>query len=543
MKLRPYPLRRARVRALAVVASGFLLWASAAVVANADSFKPYTISGLPGQSVQQSPDAVSLTLTVPGTSQQQLGSFEVGVPVGFSISVTGLTQQKGVSASTNTSGSLALFQNLNVQPGGPSVVIYFTLTAPCGTNTINWTAGPPTSTSGTLMAQQANQWNSTNNANNLTLAQISFSDPPLTFYGSLSSPYPSQSTDPALSSTYQGLTSCAIKFLGTPNVAIAQLFAPSASPIAYEYLSMNTPSGPGVQVEVYNANTGAPAQNVPVAVQLQAAGTVVSGSGPLVTIDSASSPTVGTDVSSVTVSTGSDGVATFSNLGVDAVGAQYSLLATVGSASGPGPSIASNTFQVVPTITACVPTGSSGCSADYQPNSNTDTNVQAPGGVGGDYFAGGSNPKVLTVSCDFAPFNYADDYDPNQTWVSFSGAGDKNVTLTILKSWVQNTPNNGLSFYQVCLAAPYQFNTGVVTGYGATGTGAVPIGTAASPTIANSASNNATDFFGQQWYVGTLPTCSSVTTGFPCITGTSGARGNRTLYFTLPSGPGDPYFR
>ena len=67
-----------RGRGLAAVASTLLIWGSFAVVADAASFKPYDISGVPGPK-GATPGTVTLTLSVPSTANQQLGSIEVYV--------------------------------------------------------------------------------------------------------------------------------------------------------------------------------------------------------------------------------------------------------------------------------------------------------------------------------------------------------------------------------------------------------------------------------------------------------------------------------
>jgi hypothetical protein len=607
-----------RGRELAVLASTLLIWGSLAVVADAASFKPYDISGMPGQS-GATPGLVSLVLSVPNSSNQQLGSLELYVSPGFGLSNV---SSNGALLPGSTTG--AVFQNLNVQPGGASVTISFDVSAPCGTTTLTWS----------FVAQQSNQWQSGGSkANYLTLETVTYVNGPTTIgtagtalNSAVTTDYDNSSCTYSLSGvpstvaggpnpesltinngpggtltsltatvqspysiTYNGSTATSATFQVnlTPSASTTVSFtlnAPctgdgfewsfSTNPAAFTLTSASAPittalDTPSCSIKFIPANNGVAVADAEVAsgtdsTRILTAGTPGAGLGvkvglydptgttPLAisgeSVSVALTPGTATLGGTTTATTGTDGTATFTNLTVSAVGT-YDLVAS-GSSSQVKRGT-SNPFQVLSVLQPC--TGRTCTVYFYPPDGNSQSSVTATGPYPGGYFEGNVNPSGLTVSCAFSPFNYADAYDTNTTWYSFTGSGSKNVSLTINKSWVQNTTNNGLSYYRVCYAAPTSFNTGVVTGFeqdgthDGVGTYAVPIlaGSALWPydpaTDPRSAGNNAMDYFGTQYYVGTLGTCNSVGNVAPCVTSTSGAGGNRTLNFVTP--PGDPSYR
>lgn len=606
-----------RGRGLAAVASTLLIWGSFAVVVDAASFKPYDIGGVTGPN-GATPGTVTLTLSVPSTANQQLGSIEVYVSTGFGLSSVS-SNGSLLPGSTTT----AIFQNLNVQPGGAPASISFDVSAPCGTNTLTWS----------FVAQQSNQWQSGGTkANYLTLETVTYingytlgtsgqalKDAVTSVYDNTSCTYsltgiPSSvvgganpvslgitngsggtltsvtaSVQSPYSITYNGSTAGSATFQVNlaPNASTSVSFALNApcagssfewsfstSPAAFTLTSPSAPittalASPSCSIKFIFANNGVAVADAEVAsgtdsTRILTAGTPGAGLGvkvglydvtgtiPLAisgeSVRVALTPGTATLGGTTTATTGTDGTATFTNLTVSAVGT-YELAASGSSQVTSG---TSNPFQVVSVLQPC--TGRT-CTVYFNPpDGNSQSSVTATGPYPGGYFEGTVNPSGLTVSCAFSPFNYADAYDTNTTWYSFTGTGSKNVSLTINKSWVQKTTNNGLSYYRVCYAAPTSFNTGLVTGYeqdgtfDGVGTYAVPIPSDTTTpysqypsTDPRSAGNNATDFFGMRYYVGTLGTCSRVGNVAPCVSSTSGAGGNRTLNFITP--PGDPSYR
>lgn len=613
-------LTRRRHRALAVLASTFLVFASIGVVAtNADSFKPYDIAGVPGTGTQ-SPGHVVLSLSVPSTSNQQLGSIQVSVSAGFSIS--------NLSANgTALSSTQATFQGLNVQPGGSPATIAFDVTAPCGgPNTLIWG----------FQAQQANQWQSGNTGNYLTLELVTFTDQnivgnpgkalkqqvtssynnagctydvsnwpssinggansetltisnvmggtgyPTALSVGVSGPYTITSGTTTASSINFPLTftngSATITFtLNAPcyDPSGGTTWTFTATPSAFSLRDLNgaTPPSPIFSTLTPNCHLAfiAPTGGGPAvadaevvggpdgaAVQTLSAGSPGAGAGVKVGLYDASNNLVTAGSQSVTVDlsggtglTGtlsratSSGIATFGNLGDTTTGMSLRLVAhAAGATDG-----VSNSFNVLPVLKPCDPSKST-CTVTWPTgNGGENSNITANNPQPGNYFAGGPNPNGLTVSCAFSPFSYADAYDPNVTWYYYAGptGGIKTVVLTIPKSLVQATTNNGTSFYQICYASPVEFNTGFVTGFDAVsgaestgGTGAVPIPMAGGP-----AGNNATSFFsatdnGATWFVGLLAPCSTGNAA-PCLVSKAGTGGNRVLTFNTPAN--DPIYR
>jgi hypothetical protein len=97
--------------------------------------------------------------------------------------------------------------------------------------------------------------------------------------------------------------------------------------------------------------------------------------------------------------------------------------------------------------------------------------------------------------------------------------------IVIDKAYVQITPENGASKYQVCYTSPVRFKD-------RTGNLAQPDPWPDGPSA----------FFGQTWYTGLLPDCSGSKPVAPCSLGFTGSgSGDRVGTFLTPAG--DPGFR
>lgn len=169
-----------RLRALALLAASLLVWSGLATMATAASFKPYQLINVP--KVLATSGAVNVTVKN-DAGTQQLGSIVIGVPSPITIApATG-------SGGTSLSPTLVQFQNLNLA-NNQSKVLSFTVTTPCSAGSFTWN----------FQAQQANQWQSGNGANYLTLAKVTYDDS--TGYGTLTSKVAQPKSDYANNCVY-----------------------------------------------------------------------------------------------------------------------------------------------------------------------------------------------------------------------------------------------------------------------------------------------------------------------------------------------------
>jgi hypothetical protein len=225
----------------------------------------------------------------------------------------------------------------------------------------------------------------------------------------------------------------------------------------------------------------------------------------------------------------SAGVATFTTLSLNQAG-RYKLQAS--SPAVPA-SQDSNPFMVADTIETCI---GSGCSFTQTELRGSYTTTPKKGNAA--TFVSSLNLEGLRVSCEFAPYNYEADRQPNAVWYTYDDpSGDptnlKTNKIVIGKAWVQNTPENGASAYRVCYASPVPFKDWFGNN--------APADPVAPPDI--NGDLGPSSYFGATWYVGLLPDCGNKKNPpAPCVLSWTGdSAGNRVGMFVTP--PGDPAYR
>jgi len=213
------------------------------------------------------------------------------------------------------------------------------------------------------------------------------------------------------------------------------------------------------------------------------------------------------------------GVATFPDLSIDTPGL-YTLKA---SSAADSDTPLSDGFMVADTVATC---DGPGCrfTETREPHSYTATPEQ---GSAGARWASSVNLPGVRISCDFAPFDYPDERQPNAIWYSYDD-GDtrspKTIVVVIDKEIVDKTPDNGTSDYRVCYSSPVPFTD-------RTGEPAKPDPWDDGPSA----------YFGTTWFTGLLPDCDPNDPVAPCVLGWTDDGGNRVGTFLAP--PGDPSFR
>ena len=213
------------------------------------------------------------------------------------------------------------------------------------------------------------------------------------------------------------------------------------------------------------------------------------------------------------------GVATFPDLSIDTPGL-YTLKA---SSAADSDTPLSDGFMVADTVATC---DGPGCSftETREPHTYTATPEQ---GSAGARWASSVNLPGVRISCDFAPFDYPDERQPNAIWYSYDD-GDtrspKTIVVVIDKEIVDKTPDNGTSDYRVCYSSPVPFTD-------RTGEPAKPDPWDDGPSA----------YFGTTWFTGLLPDCDPNDPVAPCVLGWTDDGGNRVGTFLAP--PGDPSFR
>jgi hypothetical protein len=213
------------------------------------------------------------------------------------------------------------------------------------------------------------------------------------------------------------------------------------------------------------------------------------------------------------------GVATFPDLSIDTPGL-YTLKA---SSAVDSDTPLSDGFMVADTVATC---DGPGCSftETREPHTYTATPEQ---GSAGARWASSVNLPGVRISCDFAPFDYPDERQPNTIWYSYDD-GDtrspKTIVIVIDKAIVDQTTDNGTSDYRVCYSSPVPFTD-------RTGELAKPDPWDDGPSA----------YFGTTWFTGLLPDCDPNDPVAPCVLGWTDDGGNRVGTFLAP--PGDPSFR
>ena len=112
--------------------------------------------------------------------------------------------------------------------------------------------------------------------------------------------------------------------------------------------------------------------------------------------------------------------------------------------------------MVSDTVTECAGTG---CAFQEQTTETTFKVTPKKGTQGADFVAS-TNLSGIRISCDFAPFSYPDNRQPNTIWYTYddgSAASTKTNTIVIEKAYVQITPENGSSKYRICYTSPVRF--------------------------------------------------------------------------------------
>ena len=213
------------------------------------------------------------------------------------------------------------------------------------------------------------------------------------------------------------------------------------------------------------------------------------------------------------------GVATFPDLSIDTPGL-YTLRA---SSAADTDTPVSEGFMVADTVATC---DGSGCSFSETKERHTYTATPEQGSAGANWASSVNLPGVR-ISCDFAPFDYPDERQPNAIWYSYDD-GDtrspKTIVIVIDKEIVDKTPDNGTSDYRVCYSSPVPFTD-------RTGEPAKPDPWEDGPSA----------YFGTTWFTGLLPDCDPNDPVAPCVLGWTDDGGNRVGTFLAP--PGDPSFR
>jgi hypothetical protein len=213
------------------------------------------------------------------------------------------------------------------------------------------------------------------------------------------------------------------------------------------------------------------------------------------------------------------GVATFPDLSIDTPGL-YTLKAT-SPADTDTP--LSDGFMVADTVATC---DGPGCSFTETREPHTYTATPEQGSAGATWASSVNQPGVR-ISCDFAPFDYPDERQPNAVWYSYDD-GDtrspKTIVIVIDKAIVDKTTDNDTSDYRVCYSSPVPFTD-------RTGELAKPDPWDDGPSA----------YFGTTWFTGLLPDCDPDDPVAPCVLGWTDDGGNRVGTFLAP--PGDPSFR
>ena len=216
-----------------------------------------------------------------------------------------------------------------------------------------------------------------------------------------------------------------------------------------------------------------------------------------------------------------NGTATFSDLTIDTAGIPYKLQAAS--------DVATNTpktgpFTVADTVAKC--TGP-GCKFNQAGGGITYTTTPKTGANGATFVAS-LNLANVRIDCEFAPYNYKADRQPNSVWFVYNDGTTKSYKTNVIvipANVVKVTSDNAASKYRVCYSSPIKFKD--------------RNGNFAPK---DTRPGNPSSYFGVDWYTGLLPDCAKKDPTPPCVVSWTGASGgNRVGTFLTP--PGDPGFR
>jgi hypothetical protein len=293
--------------------------------------------------------------------------------------------------------------------------------------------------------------------------------------------------------------SCLLRFVNQPNTTQTGAIIKSG------YDS----TGDAIRVEIYNPTTGLVVSTnaqVTLTRSYYPGGGTLSGGGPVSAVN---------------------GVATFPSLSLNHSGA-YRLQASSSAASN---TPITNLFVIADVVEAC-----SGVDCSFkQTQGKNSYKIDPATGTQGAAFVASLNLGGLKISCDFSPYSYPDSRQPNSVWYVYDDGtvgSVKTVTITIDKQIVQETAENGASFYRVCYTSPIRF----------TDRNGQPAPADPWTTPDGNGAVGPSTYFGTTWYTGLLPDCKAVSNVAPCVVSWSGSKGgNRLGVFITP--PGDPGYR
>jgi hypothetical protein len=192
----------------------------------------------------------------------------------------------------------------------------------------------------------------------------------------------------------------------------------------------------------------------------------------------------------------------------------------------------SDRFIISDIVTECE---TADCSFTQNEGGNSYTFTPKKGTAGADY-VNTLNLPGLKISCEFLPYDYSDERQPNTVWYTYDdgNVGSQKLNVIVIdKAIVQETPENGASKYRVCYSSPDRFKDRF-------GNDAP-----ADPWTVPDEDGNVgpSVYFGETWYTGLLPDCGNKKTPpAPCVLSWTGdGAGNRIGTFVTPAG--DPSFR
>ena len=382
------------------------------------SGKCFAVAVSPSNAVAEASAAFTFTITNEA-STQSLGSVQISAPAGFVI-----TGASAASASVSFTSSSAVFLDLLSGQGLPpsaTTTLTVTATAACSGETYQWG----------IEAKQSNNFNGSGNDFQL---------------------------DPASAGNLSGTLT------GSCSLAFTSDGQPTSTVVGSVITSAPSSGGGPVKVQILDGS-GLLATTSTAAVTIA----IGPGSGP-------------GSLSGTTTVNASAGVASFSDLSINAVGA-YTLVATSQGTTSPP----SNSFSISNMIQPC--TGSS-CSASASSATTMGTVTSSPTASG----------ESLAVGIGGVTYSCGGTYHPVSDPFSFglfksSGVADANAQfagmLEIFKSTVEASGRTGASSWEICYASIQPFT-------------ALP-GTSGTAVIGGVLNNT-----------GLLPDCTS-TQGAPCV--------------------------